>query len=134
MPPNSKNEYARSVAFFLSELIRTRKTSLRRAADIASRVVIHLNLIDTEQDFLRLIKELTADFEELNKLQERIYISIKVDERKDLEKKVREFAVTTILSDVSLASQILQAASLEDVRINDLFEKFPQFYEWSRKF
>ena len=125
-----KNEYARSVALFLAELLRTRKTNLIRAAEIAQKVVNNINLIDTEHDFLRLIKELSADFEELNKLEPLISFNVHRNERREIEIKVRQFVVSIVSSDMGQALAILQEAIKDDSLLEDLCQKFPQFNQF----
>ena len=121
-----QEQYSKSVALFLAELLRTRKITLQRAADIASKVVQNLNLLDTEQDFLRLIKEMSGDFEELMYLQELVQIDVRVNERKEMENHVRHFAVKIMVTDIKLASQVLQDATAENIKFEDLRTKYPE--------
>jgi hypothetical protein len=130
---NKKNEYAKSVALFLAELLRSRKVTLKRAAEIAAKVVANINLVDTEEHFLRLIKELTLDFEELHHLQELISIEIKINKRKQMEKIVIEFAASIMVTDIRLASEVLRHASNDNVDYEQLRSKFPQFNEFMNK-
>lgn len=130
MSSQNKNEYAKSVCFFLVELIRTRKIGLKRAAEIADRVVSNINLVDTEADFLRLVKTISSDFEEVARLEERIYMSIHVNKRKELETRVREFVVVIMLQDMKLALDVLQEAIRDEVSVDDLCLKFPQFKQF----
>jgi hypothetical protein len=125
-----KDEYAKAVCYFLAELLRTRKITLTRSAEIAQKVVDHINLIDSEEDFLRLIKEMTSDFEELFQLTERIHMNIKVDTRKDLDGQVREFVIRTLPQDTKLALDVLLSAIQQDAKVDDLCVKFPQFKEF----
>src|SRR5437763_250037 len=105
---NKKEEFARAVSLFLAELIRSREITLERAAEIAQKVVENINLIDSEEHFLRFSKELSADFEELFHLHERIRFDIKVNERRHLEQKVRDFVVDMLVQNPKLAYEILQ--------------------------
>ncbi|HYC79427.1 MAG TPA: hypothetical protein VEC17_00180, partial [Candidatus Binatia bacterium] len=61
----TRDHYGRMVCFFLAEGLRSRKISISRAAEIAEKVLNHVNLLDTETAFLNLVKELAKDFEEL---------------------------------------------------------------------
>lgn len=124
---NQKDEYAKSASYFLAELLRTRKISLKRVAEIGQKVIDHINLIDTEQDFLKLVKELSADFEELNTLGDRVQMSIGISQRKSLEHKVLDFVAFILPQDTTVALAILQEAVKEDVRLEDLCGKFPRF-------
>lgn len=125
-----KDKYAKAVCYFLAELLRTRKITLTRSAEIAQKVVDHINLIDSEADFLRLIKEMTSDFEELFQLTERIQTTIKVDTRKDLEAGVREFVIRMLPQDTKLALEVLLAAIQENTKVDDLCARFPQFKDF----
>lgn len=127
---NQKDEYAKSTCYFLAELLRTRKISLKRAAEIGQKLIDHINLIDTEQDFLKLVKELSADFEELNTLEDRVQMSIVISERKSLEHKVLDFVAFILPQDAQSAQAILQEAVKEDARLEDLCGKFPQFSQF----
>src|SRR6185436_7071636 len=111
-----KNEYAKAISLFLAELLRTRKITLHRAADIAQKVVENINLIDTEEHFLKLVKELSSDFDELQHLVERYHMHLKVTDRKDLEHKARMFAIQIMSSDMNLALQVLQEATKENAQ------------------
>jgi len=121
-----KNEYAKAISLFLAELLRTRKITLHRAADIAQKVVENINLIDTEEHFLKLVKELSSDFDELQHLVERYHMHLKVTDRKDLEHKARMFAIQIMSSDMNLALQVLQEATKENAQLEDLYIKIPQ--------
>lgn len=127
---NYHDQYAKSVCLFLAELLRTHKISLGRAAEIAQKVVDNINLIDSEHDFLRLIKELSSDFDELFGLQERIQMNIHVTVRKELENKVREFVIFILPQNSNLALAVLQEAIKDNVRTQDLCDKFYEFKEF----
>jgi hypothetical protein len=128
MPDTAKKEeYAKAVSLFLAELLRTRKISLERAAEIAQKVLHNINLIDSEAQFLKFIKELTSDFQELFQLHERVFLHIKFDERKHMEQKVREFVVRAVVTDLKLASMVLQEAIQEDPSLDKICLKFPEF-------
>lgn len=123
----NKEEYAKSVCYFLAEELRVQRVSLPRAAEIAQKVVDNLNLIDTEQDFLRLILDLSKDFEELHKLHERIRFDIDTSNRRGLEEEVREFVVNILPRDTDLALRILKEAVKDDIKDEDLSHDFPEF-------
>lgn len=130
---DQKEQYARSVCYFLAELLRTHRLSLLRAAEIAQKVVENINLIDSEENFLKLVKELSSDFEELNKLSDRIQMNIHTSQRKILEDAVRGFVITILPSDTNLALAILQEAIKDHIMIEDLCVKFPQFQVFIKK-
>lgn len=129
LPP--KEQYAKSVCFFLAELLRTRKVELKRCAEIAQKVVENINLLETEQDFLRLIKEMTSDFEELVHLERRVKFNIQVGDREKMEMDVREFAIHAISRDPALVTTVLAEAMKQGTSLPDLYSKFPQFQEFN---
>ncbi len=130
-PLPAKEQYAKSVCFFLAEQLRTRKVELKRCAEIAQKVVENINLLETEQDFLRLIKEMTSDFEELISLDRRVTFHIQVTDREKLEGDVREFAIHLIGHDPILVTTILSEAMKQGSSLPDLYSKFPQFQEFN---
>ena len=130
MMENKKDLYAKSVCFFLAEQLRTKNISLSRAAEIAQHVLDNIKLVDTEQDFLQLVKSLSADFEELCELTQRIQFDIKISQRRDLETQVRQFAATCLPQDPHLALCVLQEAVKEEVDFNYLCGKFPEFKQF----
>jgi len=131
MPDLKKqNEYAKAVSLFLAECLRTHRTSLTRAAEIADKVLQNINLIDTEQRFLEFVKILSADFEELHHLGEVFHMHVKIKERQYLEQKVRMFVIQAMSSNMQLASDVLQEAIRESVSIEDLSGKFPEFKQF----
>ena len=131
MPNQAKqNEYARAVSLFLAESLRTHRTSLARAAEIAQKVLQNINLIDTEAQFLDFVKVLSSDFEELHHLGEVFHMHMKVSERQYLEQKVRLFVIQVISSNMSLAASVLDEAIKDDVSLDALTAKFPDFKEF----
>lgn len=129
-PNQSKEEYAKIVCLFLAELLRTRKITLTRAAEICQKVTDNLNLVDSEEHFLSLVKQLSSDFEELFHLQALVNMHAAVSQRLDLEEKVRAFVISTLVQDSHLAMEILQEAVKVDIRLPDLCHKFPQFQKF----
>ena len=127
---NNKNEYARHISLFLAELLRTRKIGLERAAEIAQKVVENINLIDSEHNFLQFVKELTLDFDELFPFEERVHLRVHTGQRRDLERKVRGYAVHIMSQDMNEALAILQEAIKDEIQLPDLCVKFPQFKQF----
>ena len=130
---DQKNQYAKSICYFLAELLRTRRISLERAADISQKMIDNINLLDSEHDFLQLTKTLAQDFEELIYLKERISLDIGVLKRKDLEDKVRQFVVNVLPNDTTLALNILEEAIKSDIELSELGKKFPEFGQFLTK-
>lgn len=132
MPANNPNkeEYAKAVCFFISELLRTHKISLTRAAEIGQKVLAHLNLIDTEQDFLKFIKELTSDFEELLQLHQIVLYRIAGNQRQQMENTIREFVISIMPNDMPQALEVLAAAIEEHAQLPDLCTRFPELKQF----
>ncbi|MEO8065262.1 MAG: hypothetical protein ABI643_00210 [Candidatus Doudnabacteria bacterium] len=127
------DQYAKSVCYFLAEQLRVRNISLQRAAEIAQKVVDNINLIDNEQVFLKLIMDLTKDFDELFPLTERIQMSIHISERKLLEGEVLEFVEDILPVDTHTALRILQEAVKAQINKDVLRQEFPQFSQFLEK-
>lgn len=130
---NNKNEYAKAVCYFLAEELRIKNISLERAAEIAQKVVDNINLIDTEEDFLRLIRDLSRDFEELFQLERRIQIGIQISKRKELEDMVRQFVINILPQDTDMALQILKETIQDGIKAEDLRKDFPKFKIFAEK-
>jgi hypothetical protein len=129
-PQPSKEEYAKIVCLFLAELLRTRKITLMRAAEVCQKVTDNINLVDSEVHFLSLVKQLSADFEELTHLQTLANLHVQMSQRTDLEEKVRAFVISTLVQDPHQALEILQEAVKADIHLNDLVQRFPQFQQF----
>ncbi len=127
---NSKEEYAKQVCLFLAELLRTRRITLMRAAEIAEQVTQNITLIDSEAQFLALIKDLTSQFQELLHLGERVHLHMDMTKRLLMESQVREFVITFLTRDTGLALNVLQEAVKDSIQTNDLCVKFPQFQQF----
>ncbi len=128
---SKKEEYAKAVCMFLGEMLRTRKINLKRSAEIAQKVVENINLIDDEEDFLKLIKELTIDFEEIHKLEKIVIGDVKRSQRLMMEETVREYVISIMAGDPKLALDILVEAIKEETKMEDLYKKFPKFGEFA---
>jgi hypothetical protein len=127
---SNKEAYAQAVCYFLAELLRNHKVALARAAEISQKVLDNINLIDSEAQFLKFIKELSLDFEELIEFTYRIDMHLKAGERALLENRVREFVISVLPTDLKQAAEILQDAVKESCEIAVLYQKFPQFKQF----
>ena len=129
-PKPKKEEYAKAVCMFLAEMLRTRKVSLARSAEIAQKVVDNINFIDTEEDFLRLIKERPSDYEELFKLQKIVLLDVERAERRDMEEVVREYVINIMGADARQALDVLVEAVKQEAQLPQLCTKFPKLKEF----
>lgn len=122
-----KELYAKSLCYFLAEMLRTRKIELKRAADIGQKFAQNVNLIDTEKDYLRFIKDMSSDFEELFFLGQRIEITVTTNPQRELETRVREFVASILPLDTNLALLVLEKSIKDDASVEALRKKFPKF-------
>lgn len=127
---NNKEEYAKAVCYFLAELLRTHRVSLARASEITQKVLANINLIDTEAQFLKLVKELSQDFQELLSLGRRVDMHLKVGEREQFEIHVREFVILSLNSDPPSAMAVLKEAVTEGVAVEAICAKYPTFKQF----
>ena|SRR3989338_2336501 len=129
----TKNEYAKAVCYFLAEQLRVHKISLARAADIAAKFLQNINLVNSELDFLRLVKELSKDFEELGRLESIVYFRIVEKGRDELERIVRDCVVVTLATDPDLALSMLKEAIHPQAELVSLAKKFPVLNQYITK-
>ncbi len=131
MPENKnlapKEQYAKMVCLFLAEGLRTRRIAIKRAHEIAEKVLVHINLLDAESDFLALIRELAHDFEELETLEGKLLKQQALSKRRELELKVTEYATTILSSDPQQAFAILEDAASDQATLDSLRGKYPDF-------
>jgi hypothetical protein len=128
-----KEEYAKMVCLFLAEGLRTRRIDLQKTAEIAGKILQNINLLDTEHDFLSLIKELSKDFDELTALEQRVGQSIILNQKRKMEQQVREYAIQILVSDTKTALQLLQDAAQENITMENLYIKYPEFMKFLQK-
>lgn len=127
---SNKETYAQSVCYFLAELLRNHKVGLKRAGEISQKVLANINLIDTEVQFLKFIKDISLDFQELIPLTERINIHMRMSERQVMESQVREFVLAAIPVDLGTATDILHEAVKDGCTAQGLCGQFPQFKQF----
>jgi hypothetical protein len=125
-----QEHYGRMVCLFLAEGLRTRHISVKRAADIAEKVLAHFNLLDSETAFMSFVKELSLEFQELGKLQSKIVKDSHHANRRGWEKAVQEYATGILHSDSRHALDILESASHPDAKLEDILKKFPRFKQF----
>lgn len=133
VPNKNKNQFAYMVCLFLAEGMRTRKLSLKRAGEIAEKVLANINLIDTEEDFLKLVKELSKDFDELVLLENKVLKQRILDQKRNMESHVRNFSIQILPSNPKLALLILEKAAENDMTVETLAQTFPEFDQYLRQ-
>lgn len=129
----NQEPFAQAVCYFLAEQLRVRRIDLKRAAEISQKVLQNINLVSNEADFLRFIKELSNDFEELQTLEKIVFMNMRAGSRKQMDNAIKEFVVATIVYDLPLATQVLSEAIKVEARAEDLLSKYPQLGKYLRK-
>jgi hypothetical protein len=115
------------IALFLSEAIRSRRTSLSRAAEISSRVVSFLPKIKTENEALGMLTDIEKDFEEITALKQALHFGYKSTDPKIYEPEIKDFAAKFMTKDIILSNAFLNDASTAGMTIQQLCIKYPDF-------
>lgn len=127
MPGENVNNFSKLVAMFLSEIIRSRRTSIVRAAEISELVVENMNKISSETEALNLLTEIERDFEEVINLKQVLHFGYNETDIKVYEKEIKEFAAEIFVKDMVLSTNFLHDAATEGVTIQKLALKYPEF-------
>jgi len=127
MDMSHNDKYARTLVMFLAEGLRTRTFTANRAAEIAEKVLANINLVDTEEHFLLLVKELSHDFEELGPFGDSLEKDLATSSTRGLEESIRQYAVQALHSDPKEAMEILKAAAEPGLSKASIYEAFPKF-------
>lgn len=130
----TKEDFARITCFYLADLLRMGKIKKEEASKIAAQIVSHINLVDTLENFLKLIKELSKDFESLLGLEERVATEITKEKNQHLQTVVEDFIKDIISKDTKLAANILQEAGRPTASVEGLKIQFPQFNEYLQRY
>ena len=121
-------------AAFLAEVLRSRTTSLRRAAEISHRVITTISSASDEAETLSKLVELEKDFEEVTALKQALHFGHKESDTKVYEKEIKEYASKTFSRDMVLSSIFLQEAAKSDMTIQKLCVKYPDFCNFMLSF
>lgn len=132
-PAVLQEELAKAVCLFLAEMLRTRNTSLERSAEIAAAVVEKLPTIESEAEFLEIVRTMEADFQELKVLEEDLAFHHQADARQKMEQLVREFAIGSLPGDPERAVVIMEESLKPGSTLASLREKFADFNEFVGK-
>ena len=115
------------VALFLAEAIRSRRTSLPRAAEISHRVVQRLPKMNNENDALLMLTDIEKDFEEVTALKQAMRFGYQPSEIKVYESEIKEYASKVFEKDIQASTAFLQDAAEPGMTIQQLCLKYPQF-------
>lgn len=118
------------VAVFLAEVIRSRRTSLARAAEISDRVVQLLPQMKSEAEALALLTEVEKDFEETVVLKQVLHFGYKDTDIQLYEHNIKEYAAMIFVKDMVLSVAFLHDAAQPGMDIRKLCLKYPDFCQY----
>lgn len=130
----STQNFNNLVALFLAEAIRSRRTSLPRAAEISHRVVSRMNMLKSEDQTLELLTNIEKDFEEVTTLKQALHFGYRASDTKVYEAEIRDYASTIFTKDMNLSNAFLQDAAKPGANIQQLCLKYPDFCEYLSSF
>ena len=115
------------VALFLAEAIRSKRTSLSRAAEISHRVVARINLLKSESQALSLLTEVEKDFTEVSVLKQALHFGNHASDVKIYENEIKDYASKVVAKDIQLSNAFLEDAAKQGANIQELCLKYPEF-------
>lgn len=130
MPSTAFSTFNNMVALFLAEAVRSRRTSLARAAEISQRVLEQLPSIDSESKILSMLTDIEKDFGEITTLKQALHFGYKTSDMKVFEPEIREYASRVFSEDMESSARFLQDASSRGMTIEALCLKYPDFCEY----
>ena len=130
MGENFSTQLKKLVAMFLAEVIRSRRTSLSRAAEISDRVIQLLPQMKTESQALSLLTDVEKDFEEMVVLKQALHFGYRDTDIQVYEQDIKEYAARIFTQDMALSVAFLQEASKPDMDIQKLCFKYPDFCQY----
>jgi hypothetical protein len=119
--------FANLVALFLAENIRSRKISLKRAAEISETVVLNLARLGSEEEVLQFLAEVERDFEEVITLKQVLHFGYAQTDIAMYEDEIKEYAARIFPEDMVLSAGFLQDAIKPEMTIQKLSLKYPDF-------
>lgn len=122
-----ENGFGQLVALFLAEIIRSRRTSLRRAAEIAYRFVSLVPSLSSETEALEMLTAIEREFEEVAALKQALHFGYNDSDIKVYEKEIKEFASMVFVQDMVQSATFLQDAARPEMTIQKLCLRYPQF-------
>ncbi len=115
------------VALFLAETIRSRRTSLARAAEISQQVVDHLPSLKSEDQMLSALTEIEKDFQEVTALKQALHFGYHSSDIKVYEPEIRDFASNVFSVDMQKSAAFLADAAKPGMTIEKLCLQYPDF-------
>jgi hypothetical protein len=112
------------VSLFLSEIIRSRKITIPRAAEISSQVLKAMEqLRDDETEMLRLLDQLEKDFQEVAALKQTLRVG-----KGDLDVRVYDEEIREYSAELFKTNMVASAAFLRDAARSDSIDKVCAVY------
>lgn len=115
------------VALFLAETIRSRRTSLGRAAEISQQVIDHLPSLKSENETLAVLTEIEKDFQEVSALKQALHFGYQTSDIKVYEPEIRDYASNVFTSDMQKSAAFLTDAAKPGMTIQQLCLQYPDF-------
>jgi len=118
------------VALFLSEILRSRRTTVQRAAEISSQVLRVMHKVKNETELLNMLGNLETEFEEVGTLKQALHFGVSYSELKLFEPFVRQYAAELFKKDMEASTAFLKDAAAKDASIQQLCIKYPAFCQF----
>jgi hypothetical protein len=115
------------IALFLAEAIRTKRTSLSRAAEISSHVIAKMKNLKSEEEALLVLTNLEKDFEEVSSIKQALHFGGETSDIKIYEAQIKDYASKIIAKDIGSSNSFLQDAAGPEMTIQKLCVKYPDF-------
>lgn len=130
MALSSQQQFSRLVALFLGEVLRSRHTTLPRAAEISRRVVSQIEGLSSEPEVLSLVTELEREFGEVLVLKQALHFGYQDSDVKVYEREIKEYAAELFKRDAVTSSLFLELAAGHGTTIQELCVKYPDFCQY----
>ncbi len=121
------------VALFLAETIRSRRTSLSRAAEISQRVLDNLPLLKSEDQTLSILTDIEKDFQEVSALKQALHFGYQTSDIKVYEPEIKDYAARIFTTDMHKSAAFLKDASEPGATIQRLCVLYPDFCQFLSK-
>lgn len=124
---NQQFSFNQLIALFLAEQLRSRRTSLRRAAEIAQLVLRKPPQARDEKEALSIISDIEKDFSEFVVLKQALHFGYLRSDAKTYEQEIKEFASQIFVRNMVHSATFLQDAARPGMSIQELCLRYPEF-------
>ncbi len=118
------------VGLFLAEIIRSRRTSIRRAAEISRHVLKAVSEIHSEEQALSMLSNVERDFEEVLILKQALHFGNEVSSVNYYEPEIKQYAAELFEHDMTESAAFLQDAAQDTASVQELCIKYPGFCQF----